>query len=53
MKELTCNKHSLTVVIPSTDDEFLSGKYHHNVESFQLHHQQFPECRFIECENRS
>ena len=50
MKKFKCNAHSITVLIPSTDDEFLLGKYHQDVEKCHNHHEKFPDCVFSEFE---
>jgi len=46
MQQIACKKHSLLLTIPITNEEFLSGKYHQDIERCQLHHKQYPECRF-------
>ena len=48
MQEIICKKHSMVVCLPDKDTEFLSGKYHHNIEQCKSHHKQFPTCRFEE-----
>lgn len=48
MKRFKCNIHDITVEIPNTDDEFLSGKYHQDIERCYNHHEEFPNCVFEE-----
>jgi hypothetical protein len=48
MKAIKCNQHGEKFTIPTEDNEFISGKFHSDVERCQLHHEQYPECRFIE-----
>lgn len=51
MKEIACKNHSLQLTIPTTEDEFRSGKYHQDVEHCQAHHEEYPECKFEEVLN--
>ena len=48
MKKFKCSIHSITVLIPNTDDEFLLGKYHQDVENCYHHYEEFPDCVFEE-----
>lgn len=40
----------MMIQIPTTDDEFLLGKYHQDVEKCYNHHEEFPNCVFSEFE---
>lgn len=48
MNRFKCQIHSVLVTIPDTDDEFLNGRYHQDVELCKIHHENFPECIFEE-----
>ena len=46
MEKFKCKIHTIIILIPSTDDEFLRGKYHDNIVKCHKHHEEFPHCRF-------
>jgi len=48
MQLVKCSTHNTEFRLPSTDDEFLSGKLHSDVERISDHHQQFSVCKFVE-----
>jgi len=48
MEKIVCQNHELELEIPTTDIEFLKGNLHENVIQVQLHHKEFPSCRFQE-----
>lgn len=48
MKRFKCNIHSTVILIPSTENEFLLGKYHQDVEKCCDHYEKFPDCIFEE-----
>ena len=48
MRTIQCKKHGEKFTIPTKESEFLSGKYHQNIEQCQLHHELHPICRFDE-----
>lgn len=50
MQGIFCQEHRLELDIPTTDSEFLLSKMHDNIIQLQLHHKQFPNCKFQEVE---
>lgn len=46
MQKIVCDEHKLELNIPTTDKEFLLGNMHGNIIQLQLHHKQFPNCKF-------
>ena len=48
MKRVVCSEHKFKLSIPTTDEEFFLGKMHDNIIQIQLHHKQFPNCKFEE-----
>ena len=48
MKKLQCLAHHETFQIPITDEEFLSGKLHGDVEKIQAHIEKNPSCKIRE-----
>lgn len=48
MKKFKCNIHDIVVQIPTSDDEFLCGKFHQDIEKCCDHHEEFRECVFEE-----
>jgi len=52
MKKFKCNIHGIVAQIPTTDDEFLHGKFHQDVEKCHNHHEEFPKCRFEEVQEK-
>ena len=48
MRMIGCKKHEEKFVLPTEEEEFLSGKYHQDVEQCHLHHESYPNCRFEE-----
>ncbi len=52
MKKFRCNIHALTIQIPSSEDEFLTGKYHSDIEKCSVHHDEFPKCLFKEVQEK-
>ena len=46
MQRITCTTHELELDIPTLDEEFLLGKMHDNISQLQLHHKEFPTCKF-------
>ena len=48
MKKLQCLAHHVTFQIPITDEEFLSGKLHGDVERIQAHIEKNPSCKIRE-----
>jgi hypothetical protein len=51
MQTVECKKHKITIQLPITEDEFLSGEYHCDVESLDVHCERYPKCRFKEVQN--
>jgi len=50
MRIIQCNNHKIKFFIPTEEQEFLSGKYHDDVNGCHLHHEEFPSCVFEEVE---
>ena len=48
MKTLQCLVHDETFQLPITDDEFLSGKLHEEVERIQSHVDENEDCKIRE-----
>ena len=48
MKKLQCLAHHETFQIPITDEEFLSGKLHGDVERIQAHIEKNHSCKIRE-----
>ena len=48
MEKVVCHEHKLELNIPTTDTEFLLDNMHDNIIELQLHHKQFPNCKFFE-----
>ena len=46
MQRVVCKLHGLQLSIPTTDREFFLGKMHDDISQLQLHHKQFPDCKF-------
>ncbi len=51
MKSVQCLDHNIEFQLPSTEEEFLSGVFHEEVEAISEHHQRCPKCRFQEVRN--
>jgi len=50
MYKMKCIKDGTEFQLPSTDQEFQSGKFHDQVELCQAHIEESPDCRFKEVE---
>ena len=48
MKRLQCLVHHETFQLPITDEEFLSGKMHEQVEKIQAHTEENNDCKIRE-----
>ena len=48
MKTLQCLVHHETFQLPITDEEFLSGKMHEEVEKIQAHTEENNDCKIKE-----
>ena len=48
MKRLQCLVHNETFQLPITDEEFLSGKMHEEVEKIQAHTEENNDCKIKE-----
>lgn len=48
MQKVRCIVHNYQFVIPTIDEEYLSGKFHDDVESLSTHTEQFDDCNFVE-----
>jgi hypothetical protein len=53
MKKIMCNRHKKEFVIPTRDEEFISGKWHKEVVNIQAHSVEFPDCKFREYQENS
>jgi len=51
VKQVICQKHKTEFQLPTTEEEFLSGTLHEQVEDICEHHERYPKCRFQEIEN--
>lgn len=51
MQVVKCEKHETKFVLPTLEEEFVSGSLHDDVEHLSGHHEQFPTCRFEEIKN--
>ena len=51
MKSVQCLEHDIEFQLPSTEEEFLSGTLHEQVEDICEHHERYPKCRFQEVKN--
>ena len=51
MQTVHCKIHKIEFQLPSTEEEFLSGSLHENVEFLCEHHDKYPKCRFEEIRN--
>jgi len=47
MQKIVCYVHRLEINIPTSNEEFLLGKMHDNICQLQLHHKEFPYCKFF------
>ena len=45
MKIVQCTKHKIEFQLPTTEEEFLSGKLHNEVMDIQLHSEDYPKCK--------
>ncbi len=45
MEIVRCVKHSIEFQLPTTEEEFLSGKLHDEVLRIQLHNEDYPQCK--------
>ena len=52
MQNIFCQEHRFELNIPTTDGEFLLGKMHDNIMQLQSHHKQFPNCKFLEVQEK-
>ena len=51
MKSIQCLEHNIEFQLPTTEEEFLSGTLHQQVEDICEHHERYPKCRFGEVQN--
>ena len=51
MQTIQCRIHKIEFQLPTTEDEFLSGCLHDEVECLCEHHERYPKCRFQEVRN--
>ena len=51
MKQIQCTKHKTEFQLPTTEEEFLSGTLHQQVEDICEHSERYPKCRFQEIQN--
>lgn len=48
MQVIQCKIHKIEFQLPSTEDEFVSGELHEQIECLCEHHDCYPDCRFKE-----
>ncbi len=48
MKIVKCTTHGKEFQLPTSDEEFVSGCLHDQIEFLCEHHEKFSECRFKE-----
>jgi len=46
MEFVKCLVHGIKFRLPVTEMEFLTGKWHDQVELCVKHHEEFPDCKF-------
>ena len=51
MQQYICKIHKIEFQLPTTEEEFVSGSLHENVEFLCEHHEKYPKCRFEEIRN--
>lgn len=51
METVHCKKHDITLQLPLTSEERLSGKFHDDVVFLVEHHERHPNCVFKEVQN--
>lgn len=51
MQTIQCKIHKTEFQLPSTEEEFLSGTLHMEVEFLCEHTERYPKCRFQEVRN--
>jgi hypothetical protein len=47
MKKIICIEHRIEFQLPTTEEEFLSGKLHNDIRQIQLHSEEFPQCKMM------
>ncbi|MBT4325998.1 MAG: hypothetical protein HOD60_03695 [Candidatus Nitrosopelagicus sp.] len=45
MKIVMCKKHKIECSVPTTNEEFYSGKWHEDIMRIQTHAEKFPQCK--------
>lgn len=45
MNVVKCILHKQEFAIPTTDEEFISGKWHEDIVRIQTHIEEFPQCK--------
>jgi len=48
VKKFKCKNHPIEVQIPITEEEYLSGKFHQDIEKCHSHYEIFQDCVFEE-----
>ena len=51
MKSIQCLKHKIKFQLPTTDEEFLLGHLHDQIEAIWKHAEKSPQCKFQEIQN--
>ena len=51
MQTIQCLEHNIEFQLPTTEEEFLSGTLHQQVEDICEHSERYPKCRFQEIQN--
>jgi len=48
MHIIECKNHEKRFSIPSEKSEYLSGRFHEEIQRLNFHHQENPNCKFVE-----
>ena len=51
MLQVKCKQHDVEFQLPSTEEEFLLGSLHEQVECLSEHSEKYPKCKFQEIRN--
>ncbi len=51
MNTIYCTKHKTEFQLPTTEEEFVSGHLHDQIEAIWEHSEINPQCRFKEIQN--
>ena len=51
MKQVICQKHKIEFQLPTTEEEFVSGHLHDQIEAIWEHSEKSTQCRFLEVQH--